>query len=129
VHSFLFLRIDTDDRKKHYKSKKTGKKRRQEKQKRVRRTPEQMIELEKTIIELISKFGELTAYKTVIGAQAPKMTVRYMLKRLVVEGKLECEQRGRAKYYSLPNKQYVTGGEGVLQGERGVCGSLGSGTQ
>jgi len=81
-----------------------------------------MIELEKTIIELISKFGELTAYKTVIGAQAPKMTVRYMLKRLVVEGKLECEQRGRAKYYSLPNKQYVTGGEGFSRERGGFVG-------
>jgi DNA-binding transcriptional ArsR family regulator len=99
------------------------------KNKRGRKFSRKTIELEKSIMKEISKAGELTGFKTIKYTGGTESNVRKLLKKLVETGRLECEERGQAKYYSLPKGQHTkVEGEAPL-GERGAYESLGCGAQ
>lgn len=76
----------------------------------------------------ISKAGELTGFKTIKYTGGTESNVRKLLKKLVETGiELECEERGQAKYYSLPKGQHTKVEE--LPRRKRTYESLGCGAQ
>mgnify|MGYP003596178279 CR=1 FL=1 len=63
---------------------------------------EESRQLDAEILLLVKKEGSITGYGIVKSLEAPPMTIRYKLKRLVEKGKLDCHEDSNAKVYSIP---------------------------
>ena len=66
------------------------------------RTHEESKQLDAEIKLCIAKHGSISGYGIVKCIQAPPMTTRDKLKRMVERGELNSRDNGRAKLYSLP---------------------------
>ena len=66
------------------------------------RTHEESKQLDAEIKLCIAKHGSISGYGIVKCIQAPPMTIRDKLKRMVEKGELNSRDNGRAKLYSLP---------------------------